>query len=143
MVDISPISDILRRNMKKLIAHIVAGSLGLFITTIFIAQVSIVLYPDSNFFGIKIFGSWQLFLLLGSILGLLNYFVKPILNVLTLPIRIITLNLFSFIINMALVWFVDAIFREFTAPLLYPLFWTTLIIWGITIILSIIFKEHD
>lgn len=40
------------------------------------------------------------------ILGLLNLVVRPILLVLTLPITILTLGLFSFVINAVLFWFV-------------------------------------
>ena len=35
---------------------------------------------------------------------ILNMFVKPILSILTLPITIITLGLFSFVINVALLY---------------------------------------
>lgn len=39
------------------------------------------------------------------VLGVLNVLVKPILFVLTLPITILTLGLFTFIINAGLFWF--------------------------------------
>jgi len=39
------------------------------------------------------------------VLGILNVIVKPILFLLTLPINILTLGLFTFIINAGLFWF--------------------------------------
>ena len=48
------------------------------------------------------------------ILGLLNAVVRPILFILTLPITIITLGLFSFVINAALFWFVASFVQGFT-----------------------------
>lgn len=42
-------------------------------------------------------------LLAALVLGLINVFLKPILIILTLPINIITLGLFTFVINAALV----------------------------------------
>ncbi|HMO82740.1 MAG TPA: phage holin family protein [Candidatus Paceibacterota bacterium] len=39
------------------------------------------------------------------VLGILNVIVKPILFILTLPINILTLGLFTFIINASLFWF--------------------------------------
>lgn len=42
-------------------------------------------------------------LLAALVLGLLNLFIKPIIVLLTLPINIITLGLFSLVINGALV----------------------------------------
>ena len=128
--------------MKKLLSYAISAGVGLWLATIFIAGVTVQIYSDSNFFGIPLTASWQLFILFGIILGLLNYFVKPILNTITLPLRIITLGLFSFVINMGLIWVIDYIFREFSAPLLFPLLWTTLIIWGLNLAISnVILKE--
>ncbi len=129
--------------MKKLIFQILAAVLGLWIANMFVSGVIVKLYPDSNFFGFNLTADWQIFLLLGIILGFLNYFVKPILDVITLPLRIITLGLFSFVISGALIWAVDVMFKELSAPLLYPLLYTTLIIWALGIIVSIIFKNKD
>lgn len=39
------------------------------------------------------------------VLGLLNLFVRPVLVILTLPINVLSLGLFTFIINAALFWF--------------------------------------
>ena len=38
------------------------------------------------------------------VLGVLNVFAKPVLIFLTLPINLLTLGLFTFVINVALVW---------------------------------------
>ncbi len=40
------------------------------------------------------------------ILGLLNLTIKPILTLVTLPLNLITLGLFTFVINALLIWFV-------------------------------------
>jgi putative membrane protein len=122
--------------MKKLISCIISAALGLWLAVLFIPGVWVNLYSDSNFFGFPLTASWEIFLLLGVVLGALNFFVKPILNIITLPLRIITLGLFDFISNMALIWVVDYMFREFNAPILYPLLWTSLIIFGLNIIIS-------
>ncbi len=130
--------------MKSLLSHILSAGLGLWLATLFVAGVVVRVYPNSNFFGAPLTAQWQIFILLGVILGLLNYFVKPILNTIALPLRIITLGLFGFLINMGLIWVVDYIFKEFSAPWLYPLFWTTLIIWALQLIISnsILKKEN-
>lgn len=46
-------------------------------------------------------------LIVAVLLGLMNTFVKPILAFFTLPITIITLGLFSFILNAVLILLVD------------------------------------
>jgi len=47
------------------------------------------------------------------LLGLLNVIARPILLVLTLPISILTLGLFIFVINAALFWFVATFVEGF------------------------------
>ena len=48
--------------------------------------------------GIKV-DSLSTALIAAGVLGLINVFIKPVLIILTLPLNIITLGLFSFIIN--------------------------------------------
>jgi len=127
--------------MKKLLFQILSAGVGLLLATIFIPGVTVTVFSDSNFYGIPLTANWQLFILLGFILGLLNFFVKPILNVITLPLRIITLGLFGFVINMALVWALDYIFRELSITLYLPLLYTTLIIWGLNVILGLFLNK--
>lgn len=47
------------------------------------------------------------------ILGLLNTFVKPILNFLTFPINFLTLGLFHFVINAVIILLVGEIVKNF------------------------------
>lgn len=129
------------KTMKGLLSQIVSAGLGLWLATTFVPGVIVKALLDSSFFGISLTARWQLFLIFGIILGLLNYFVKPIINAIALPLRIITLGLFSFVINMALIWIVDFIFQELSVPLLYPLLWTTFIIWLLNIIFFPLFSK--
>lgn len=46
-------------------------------------------------------------------LGLANALIRPILVVLTLPVTIITLGLFLFVINAALFWLVAQVIKGF------------------------------
>ena len=73
---------------------------------------------------------------IGFFWGILNFFVKPILKLITLPLRIITLNLFSLVIAMGLVWVTDIVSPELTIIGIIPLFLTTLILWGVSTFLS-------
>lgn len=43
-------------------------------------------------------------LLAAAVIGFLNMFVRPVLVVLTLPVTIVTLGLFLFVINALLFW---------------------------------------
>lgn len=52
-------------------------------------------------------------LVLAIVLGILNLFLKPILFILTLPINVLTLGLFSLVINALLVMLAAAIVPGF------------------------------
>ncbi len=47
------------------------------------------------------------------ILGIINMFIKPVLIFLTIPINILTLGLFTLIINALLFWFTSSIVDGF------------------------------
>ncbi len=130
--------------MKKLLSHIVSAIAGLWLASNYVPGVVIRLYSDSSFFGFPLTAQWQIFLVLGVILGLLNFFLKPVINAFTLPLRIITLGLFSILVNMAMIWLLDIMFAEAYIPWLWPLLYTSLIVWGINLaIQKILIKDEE
>ena len=52
-------------------------------------------------------------LLAAAVIGLLNMLVRPILVILTLPITIVTLGLFLFVINALLFWAASGLLTGF------------------------------
>lgn len=62
-------------------------------------------------------------LIAAVVLGALNLFVRPILAILTLPITILTLGLFSLVINAALVMLASYVVPGFSVAG----FWTALL----------------
>ena len=54
------------------------------------------------------------------VLGLVNALIRPILIVLTLPINILTLGLFTFVINGLLFWFVASFVKGFYVAGFWP-----------------------
>jgi len=58
--------------------------------------------------GVSISGFWSA-VLTAVILGLINAFIKPVLIILTLPVNILTLGLFTLIINALLIMLAAAI----------------------------------
>jgi len=80
--------------------------------------------------GVSINGAWT-FILAAVLLGLVNGIVRPIAFVLTLPITLITLGLFLFVLNAAMFGLVAAMLDNFVVAG----FWSALfgaIIVGIT-----------
>ncbi len=108
-------------NLGKLLFHIVSGSLGLFIAA--------KLVP-----GVEFYGTYLSLIIIGIVLGLINHFIKPLLKKLSFPVKILTLGLSSLIINMAVIWLIEILFpQELEIAGLIPLFWTTLIVWGLNL----------
>lgn len=106
--------------MKSFLAHVVAGILGIWLAT--------------GIPGVSFTGEISSLALAGFTLGVINFAVKPILNILTLPLRIVTFGIFSLFLNMVIIWGIDVLIlgRIFT---LFPLFLTTVIIWIVNIVL--------
>ncbi|MDO8530033.1 MAG: phage holin family protein [bacterium] len=129
--------------MKKLLSYIIGAALGLWLASILIAGVAIRVSADSTFFGISINQNWKFFILFGITLGLINYFIKPILDVITIPLRILTLGIFGLLINVGMIWIVDSMFEELSVPWFLPLAWTTVIIWVLSgLIAKILVKDE-
>lgn len=57
------------------------------------------------------------------ILGLLNVTLKPIITLLTLPLNLLTLGLFSFVINAGLILLVSTFVKGFTVDGFLPALW--------------------
>lgn len=73
----------------KLLIHLLISAAAIF--------VSAYLLP-----GVDVTGT-ETYFILAIVLGVINTFVKPILSILTLPLTIITLGLFSLVLNAGLI----------------------------------------
>ncbi|OGZ18706.1 MAG: hypothetical protein A2175_00245 [Candidatus Nealsonbacteria bacterium RBG_13_42_11] len=88
--------------------------------------------------GVEFTGEMKYLILAGCFLGLINFFIKPILKIITLPLRILTFGLIGLVINMLIIWAVDIFFPELVIQGIVPLFWTSLIVWGVGFILGLL-----
>jgi len=130
--------------MARLFWQIVVGILGIFLGIRFVPGVSLEIPPEGVIFlGIKLTQEWQVLILIGVVLGLVNFFIKPILKIITLPLRILTFGLLGLVINMLLIWAVDIFFPELVIEGLVPLFWLTMIIWGINFLFGFFNQEKS
>lgn len=66
-------------------------------------------------------------LIAALVLGLINALIKPIIVLLTLPFNIITLGLFTLVINTALFWLASTIVKGFGIDGFWPAFWGALV----------------
>jgi putative membrane protein len=101
--------------MMGFLLRAVISAIGLWLATQWVAGV----YVDSV----------GTLILAGLLLGVVNAIVRPIAFILTLPITLLTLGLFLFVLNAAMVWLVAAILPGFHAPWFVPAFLTSIIVW--------------
>ena len=71
--------------------------------------------------GIEVSG-FYIALIIALLLGVINVTLKPILLLLTLPINLLTLGLFTFVINGLLFWFIASFVDGFTVSGFIPAF---------------------
>lgn len=116
--------------MKNLFFQILAAILSLWLATKFVT-------------GVQFTGQIQYLIIAGAALGVVNHFVRPILNAVTLPLRIITLGLSGLIVNMLMVWIIDILFPELIIQGIIPLFWTTVVIWAVAFFLGLSQKKNS
>lgn len=72
------------------------------------------------------------------ILGLVNAFIRPVLLLVTLPINILALGLFTFVINALLFWLVAALLEGFFVAGFWSAFFGALAYSIISAIISLI-----
>lgn len=79
--------------------------------------------------------------LAGLLLALLNATLKPVLLLLTLPLNIISLGLFTFVINGVLLFIVSKLLRGFQIDTLWSAILASLIVSGISLLVNAIVRE--
>ena len=78
--------------------------------------------------GVSVANFWTA-LIAALIIGLVNALVRPILLVLTLPINIVTLGLFTLVINALMFWLASSIVKGFDVANFTAAFLGALVYW--------------
>jgi len=82
-------------------------------------------------------------LIVALVLGIVNALIRPILIFLTLPINLLTLGLFTFVINALMFWFVSTLVKGFQVSGFTAAFWGALVLWAVSWITnSLLSKEY-
>jgi putative membrane protein len=90
--------------------------------------------------GIKIAGFYSA-LIAALIFGLINALIRPIALLLTLPINLLTLGLFTLVINAGMFWFASTIVKGFYVSGFWPAFWGALIMWLVAWLTNMLLKN--
>jgi putative membrane protein len=83
--------------------------------------IAIAVYLTVNLVpGIIVSGGWTTMLLVALVWSVIVTLIRPVLQLLSLPITIITLGLFSFILNALLFWGMELIVPGFDVTGFFP-----------------------
>ena len=97
--------------------------------------------------GVTHSGPWTSLLLVAIVFGLLNAIVRPLLKLLTCPLILLTLGLFTFVINALMLWLTSAISATlglgFHVAGFVPAFLGALVITVVSVLVSLILRDRD
>jgi len=111
----------------KLFIQILGNALGIYLASFLIK-------------GFSFRGNLKILILAGCVLGAINFFLKPILKLISLPLVWLTFGLFSFIISAFLLWLTAYFIPEIQIDGIVPLCLATILLSIISTTLSFLIK---
>ncbi|MDK1028937.1 MAG: phage holin family protein [Anaerolineae bacterium] len=120
--------------MTKFILRLTINAIGLFLAVYIVRGVTL---EDDN---------WVSIIWLALIFGFINAFLRPLLKLLTCPLIILTLGLFTLLINTFLFWLTSQIGQAFgigfTIDGFLAAFLGGLVVSVVSVVLSLILKDE-
>lgn len=113
--------------MASFIIRILGNTLALY--------VAVLLVP-----GFLVTGGVEQYLLAGIVLGILNMTVRPILKLISFPFILLTLGLFTLVINAIILWLVDRVFPSVLIADFTALAWATVVVTVVNLLVSFFAK---
>jgi putative membrane protein len=115
--------------------------MALFFILAWLANIAALAIADWLFSGVSIDG-WGL-LIGAAVLAIANTIIKPILTLLTLPLVIITLGLFLFVINVAMLALAEWIAPDFSIDGFWTYVGATIVVWLVNYVLHGLFGLRE
>jgi len=116
--------------MLRLIIHILSNALGIW--------AAARLVP-----GIHFEGNWKWLILAGAVLGFINFFVKPVVKIISLPLIWVTLGMFTIVINVLMLNLAAKIVGALVIETWTASFWAVIVISVINYAVSFLIKEEN
>jgi putative membrane protein len=91
--------------------------------------------------GVSFTGGWAPFFGVALVFGVVNAVIRPITKILTFPIIIVTLGIFSFVVNGLMLWLTSSISGAlglgFHVSGFWPAFWGAIVTSFVSMLLSL------
>lgn len=101
--------------MVALLLRLVINAIALYVATL------------AGIPGLRFDGDWKTLLVVALIFGLVNALVRPLLTVLTCPLMVLTLGLFTFVINALMLALTGWIAQQMNLGFTVDGFWAALV----------------
>ena len=120
--------------MTKLLIRLLANALGLYVAARIVP-------------GISVGENWLVVLGVALVFGLVNALIGPLLKLLTCPLIILTLGLFTLVINAVMLLLTSGLSRavglSFVVEGFWPAFWGALVVSIVSFVMTLVFHEND
>ena len=124
--------------MRKLLLRWLINALALFAAAVVVKGIGV---EEARWAG------WVVFALVALIFGLVNALVRPLLKMLTCPLILLTLGLFTLIVNAFMLWLTGAISQflglGFYVRGFWSAFWGGLVVSIVSVVLSLVVRDEE
>lgn len=114
---------------SRLIIQILTNAIAIYIASIIVPGFNL----SEN--------SFMTLLTAGFIFGLINFFIKPVLKLVSAPLIFFTFGLFTIVINIGMLLLLDYFVPELTIYSLSAAFWAMLVISAVNIFIDAFSKK--
>ena len=114
--------------MRRLILAILINALALWVAHRYVP-------------GFSVSGDVWTYAVAAVVFAFLNGFIKPVLKIIAFPLMLVTLGLFSLVINALLLWALSYIVPSVIISGLIPLVWATLVVTVVNVLLGVAKKS--
>lgn len=115
--------------MKTIVIRVVINAIALWVASLALSGISI--SGETGTSGIM--GRIGTMLVLGALFGIINALIKPFLKLIAAPLILVTLGLFTFIINAFMLWLLSWIAGQTSLTFDVDKFWPTAVIGSLII----------
>lgn len=115
--------------LSQLIIQILTNAVAIYVA----AELVPGFHLEGNSFGVLV--------TVGFIFGLINFFIKPLLKILSLPVIFLSLGLFTIVINIAMLLLLDYLVPAITIDGYGAAFWAMLVISAVNFFIGFFSKK--
>ncbi len=124
--------------MRRLLLRWLINALALFAAAVVVKGVGV---EEARWAG------WVVFAVAAVIFGLVNALIRPLLKLLTCPLIVLTLGLFTLVINAFMLWLTGVISRFFDLGFyvdgFWSAFWGGLVVSMVNVVLNLIARDEE